>query len=197
MGSVDVPGGEPAFGRSDPEPEEDEPRRKPRVVVRADLLPGLSVFSLLALLGLPLGWVWSRLAPAQESVMTADGELVPVLVESYHEFDGLAIFLLLGLSAGVLVAAALWLLRGRRGPVLLLAAVLGSVLAGWLGTRVGTSLAAGMYPLPERMEAGDLVEVAPRIDTPAALVTQPLAVALVYGLLASWNGLDDLGRRRG
>ncbi|SDQ42151.1 DUF2567 domain-containing protein [Actinopolyspora saharensis] len=175
---------------------EGEPRRKPGVVVKADLLPALSVLCLVGLLGFPLGWIWARLAPPQESTLSADGELVPVLVESYHEFDGLAIFLLVSLSAGVLTAAALWLLRGRRGPVLLIAAVAGSVLAGWLGTRMGTSIVAGMYPMPQQVSPGDVVEVAPGIDTPAAWLTQPLAVAFVYGLLASWNGLDGLGRHR-
>ncbi|SDP44116.1 Protein of unknown function [Actinopolyspora xinjiangensis] len=182
--------------RSSPEWERScSPR--PGVVIGADLLPSLSVLSLVALLGFPLGWIWARLAPPRESTMTREGELVPVLVESYHRFDGLAVFLLLSAACGVLVAAAVWQLRGRRGPVLLVATVLGSLLAAWLGMRLGTSFAAGMYPVPESLRPGELVEVAPRLDTPTGLLGQPLTVALTYGLIASWNGLDDLGRRRG
>ncbi|SDK07646.1 Protein of unknown function [Actinopolyspora mzabensis] len=170
---------------------------RPGVVFGADLLPALSVLSLVTLLGFPLGWIWARLAPPQESTMTRDGELVPVLVESYHGFDGLAVFLLLSSACGVLVAAAVWQLRGRRGPVLLVATALGSLLSAWLGMRLGTSFAAGMYPVPDTLRPGDLVTVAPRLGTWVALLGQPLTGALTYGLLVSWNGLDDLGRRRG
>ncbi|MGJ7906092.1 DUF2567 domain-containing protein [Actinopolyspora sp. H202] len=171
--------------------------QRPGVVFGADLLPALSVLSLVTLLGFPLGWIWARLAPPRESTMTPEGELVPVLVESYHEFDGLAVFLLLSSACGVLVAAVVWQLRGRRGPVLLVATVLGSLLSAWLGMRLGTSFAAGMYPVPNTLRPGDLVAVAPRLDTWVGLLGQPMTVALTYGLVASWNGLDDLGRRRG
>ncbi|GGI75415.1 hypothetical protein GCM10011581_10600 [Saccharopolyspora subtropica] len=167
----------------------------PRVVVRADLLPAVSVVSLLALLGLPIGWVWSRLAPPQQSVLGENGKLTPLLVESYHEFDAIAIFVLLGFAAGLLTSAVLWLVRGRRGPVLLLAGVLGSLLASWLGVRTGASLAAGLYAMPPQAKPGDLIAVAPQVRTYWVLLAQPLAVALGYGIAASWNGLDDLGRR--
>lgn len=169
---------------------------KPRVVIKADLLPALSALSLVAVLGVPVGWLWSRLAPSQQNTVSSDGELIPVLVESYHRFDGLALYMLLSAGAGVLTAAVLWSVRGRRGPVLLLAAVLGSVIAAWLGTRMGTSFAGNLYPAPQAPRPGDPVETAPRLDTLAAVLVQPLALALVYGLAASWNGLDDLGRRR-
>lgn len=168
----------------------------PRVVVKADILPAVSALSTVALLGLPLGWVWSRLALPKESVITESGDLVPLmLVESYHEFDGLGLFLLLSFAMGVLVAAGLWMLRERRGPVMLLAGVLGSLVAAWLGMRTGTSLAAGLYPAPARPEVGGLVSVAPELSQQWAVLAAPLAVALAYGLATAWNGMDDLGRR--
>jgi uncharacterized protein DUF2567 len=169
---------------------------RPRVVVKADLLSAVSVLSLVALLGLPIGWVWSRLAPPQQSVLGEQGALTPLLVESYHEFDAVAIFALLAFAAGLLTAAALWLLRGRRGPVLLLAGVLGSLVASWLAIQTGASLAAGLYAMPPHPRVGDLIAIAPDIGTRWVLLAQPLAVALGYGVAASWNGLDDLGRRR-
>jgi hypothetical protein len=167
----------------------------PRVVVKADLLPAVSAASFLSLLGLPLGWVWSRLAPPQESVLGPRGAPTPLLVESSHEFDAIGIFVLLGFALGVLTAAVLWLVRGRRGPVFLLAGVLGSLVASWLGMRVGVSFAAGLHAMPPNPKPGDIVEVAPDITTVWAVVAQPLGMALAYGLAASWNGLDDLGRR--
>lgn len=170
-------------------------REVPRVVVRADLLPALSAFSVVAALGLPLGWVWARLAPPQESALTEGAGLAPLLVESYHEFDGLAIFMLLGFGLGAVTAVVLWMIRSRRGPVILVAGVLGSALAAWLGMRAGASFAAGMHPMPPSIRNGQLVDVAPEVPTLWAMIAQPLAVALIYGLAASWNGFDDLGRR--
>lgn len=169
--------------------------QNPKVVIKADLLPALSALSLVALLGLPLGWVWSRLAPPQDSMIDSSGQTVPVLVESFHRFDALAIFMLLSAATGILTGAALWMVRGRRGPVVLIAAILGSAVAAWLGMRVGSGFAAGLYPMPTSPQVGEVFKVAPEVDAPAALLCQPLAVALVYGLAASWNGLDDLGRR--
>ena len=177
-------------------PEFRHTRVVPRVVVRADLLPAVSALSLVALVGLPVGWIWSRLAPPESGVLSPSGELLPQLVlESYHRFDALGIFLLLNFAAGLLVAAGLWMLRGRRGPVFLIAGALGALVAAWLAAQMGESFAAGLYPLPPQAKAGDVVTAAPEVDTLWAVVAQPLALALGYGLAASWNGLDDLGRR--
>lgn len=176
---------------------EDAPRRDvPRPVVKADLLPAVSTLSLIALLGLPLGWAWSRLAPPKQTAVTGDGHLSSVLVESYHEFDALGVFLLLSFGIGVVTAVALWMRRNRRGPVFLLAGVLGSALAAWLGTTLGTGFAQALYPVGNPPPGGGLVTVPPEVATPWVVLAQPLAVALVYGLAASWNGFDDLGRRR-
>lgn len=168
---------------------------RPKVVVKADLLPAISAVSLIALLGLPLGWVWSRLAPPQESVLGQGGSVTPLLVESYHEFDGIAIFTLLAFAAGLLTAAVLWRMRGRRGPVLLIGGVLGALVASWLGIQMGGSFAAGLYPMPPSPQLGDLITMAPEITTKWVLVAMPLALALGYGIATSWNGFDDLGRR--
>lgn len=168
---------------------------RPKVVVKADLLPAISAVSLIALLGLPVGWVWSRLAPPQESVLGQGGSVTPLLVESYHEFDGIAIFTLLAFAAGLLTAAVLWRMRGRRGPVLLIGGVLGALVASWLGIQMGGSFAAGLYPMPPSPQLGDLITMAPEITTKWVLVAMPLALALGYGIATSWNGFDDLGRR--
>lgn len=169
----------------------------PRVVVKADLLPAVSAVSLISLLGLPIGWVWSRLAPPQESVLGLQGRLTPLLVEAYHGFDAIAIFALIAFAAGLLTSSVLWLVRRRRGPVLLIAGALGSVVASWLGVQLGASFAGGLYAMPANPQLGDLITVAPEVGTYWVLLVQPLAVALGYGLAASWNGLDDLGRRLG
>jgi hypothetical protein len=170
--------------------------RPSRVVVRADLLPAFSVASLISLVGLPVGWLWALLAPPQRMrVVTRDGRLVPLTAESWHRFDGLAIFLLLGLVTGLLIGVVVWLLRARRGPVMLLGTVLGSLLSAWLAMRMGVAFAEGRYPVPDPLELGEVVELAPVLETAWALVAQPLTAAFAYGTLAAWNARDDLGRR--
>lgn len=172
-------------------------REPPKVVVKADLLPALSVLSTIGLIGVPVGWLWARLAPPQRAVVLDDGKPAALDIETWHSFDALVIFMLLSLAAGVFVGALVWLLRERRGPVVMIAAVLGSVLAAWLATLMGASFAAGRYEITGALKVGDVVELAPELRSSWVLLAQPLAVALTYGVLAAWNGRDDLGRRLG
>lgn len=169
----------------------------PRVVVKRDLLPAISVVSTVALLGLAVGWLWSRLAPPQRKVITQDGQAASLTDESYHRFDALVVFMLLCLAAGIVTGVAIWYLRERRGPVIMLAAVAGSALGGWLAQSVGRSWADGRWPVPQSVKALDIVPVAPVIESAWGLLLWPLATALAYGVLAAMNGMDDLGRRLG
>lgn len=173
------------------------PRQPPRVIVKADLLPAISVLSLIGLIGIPLGWIWSRLAPP-ERVRVFDGnQLIPLQLESWHRFDDIAIFGMLGLGAGIVTGAVLWLLRERRGPVIMIAAALGGLLAGWLAVTMGGAFANSLYTVATAPKVGDVIDKAPRLESGWVIVLQPLATAIVYGLLAGWNGRDDLGRRLG
>ncbi|PXY24601.1 hypothetical protein BA062_29790 [Prauserella flavalba] len=166
------------------------------MIVKADLLPAVSVLSMVGLLGIPLGWIWSLLAPPQRMrVVSADTDPVPLQLESWHRFDDLAIFVLMGLFTGLIVGVAVWFLRERRGPVVLLAAVAGSLLAAWLGARMGVAFAEGRYALPNPPAVGDIIEKAPVLESGWTLLAQPLTTAIAYGLLATWNSRDDLGRR--
>ncbi|HJQ45161.1 MAG TPA: DUF2567 domain-containing protein [Amycolatopsis sp.] len=173
------------------------PRPRPRVVVKADLLPAVSVLSLIGLVGIPLGWIWSRLASSERMRVLDGNQLVPLQLESWHRFDDLAIFGMLGAGVGVVTGVAVWLMRERRGPVIMIAAVLGGLLAGWLGVTMGEAFANGLYAITTTPKLGDVVEKAPRIESEWVIVLQPLATAVVYGLLAGWNGREDLGRRLG
>lgn len=170
---------------------------RPRVVIKADLLPTISVLSLVALLGLPLGWVWSRLAPSTRMRILPGGERAPLPMESWHRFTDLAVFMLLGLAAGIVVGVAVWLLRARRGPVMLLGLVAGSALSAVFAMRMGTAFANSLYAVGEAPAVGDVVSEAPELSTAWILLAQPLAAAFSYGILAVWNGRDDLGRRLG
>lgn len=174
------------------------PRERPRVVVKADLLPSVSVLSMVALIGIPVGWLWAHLAPPQRVLVREDGTLEPLQLESWHRFDDLVIFGLLGLGAGVFVGGLVWLLRERRGPVIMIAAMLGSLLAAWLTALMGEGMfASGLYEITAPPKVGDVVEMAPMLASRWILVVQPMFTALTYGLLAAWNGSADLGRRLG
>ncbi|MBM7775751.1 hypothetical protein JOD54_005955 [Actinokineospora baliensis] len=179
-----------------PYPVPPDQRRAP-VAVKRDLLPAVSVLSTISLLGLAVGFLWSRLAPGLLVQIVEDGTPAALRTESYHRFDDLVLFMLLGLAAGIVTGAALWLVRERRGPVLLVAGVLGSVLAAWLAYQVGLSWAQGRFELPGAPKVGDVLTLAPRLESAWAILAWPLGTALSYGLAAAWNGSDDLGRRLG
>jgi hypothetical protein len=172
------------------------PRERAKVVVKADLLPALSVLSTVSLLGLPLGWLWSILAPPQRMrVISTTESPVPLELESWHRFDDLIIYVLLSFGAGLVVGAVVWLLRQRRGPVILFAAVAGSALSAWLGTLLATAFANGRYEITTPPALGDVVTQAPQISSLWVLLAQPFAAALVYGFFTLRSGQDDLGRR--
>ena len=171
--------------------------RRPRVVIRADLLPAVSIASLVSLLGLPLGWIWSRMAPPERLGVASNGQYLWLTDEDYHRFDDLAVFVLLALGTGLLVGAAVWLLRERRGPTVLLAAVLGALIAGYLAMKTGVSFAGGHYPVPSSLSAGQLFDKAPVLESGWSIVAVPLGTVLVYGMMSAWSGTPDLGRRLG
>jgi Protein of unknown function (DUF2567) len=173
------------------------PRQRTGAFHRGDLLDAVIVLSAVALVGIPLAWLWSSLAPPQVSVLQADGVLGALPPESQHRFDDLALFVLLGTAVGVLSGAAAWLLRQRRGPLALLGLAAGSLLAAWLAMRIGLSFADGRYADAIRTARPDsVVRAGPRLESAWALIAQPLAAVLTYGVAAATNSLDDLGSGR-
>lgn len=160
----------------------------------AELAPALSVLGAVALLGLPLGALWSWLAPpefvARSPNALTPGGVLPFVGQSEHRFDDMATFLLLGLAAGVLTGAALWQFRRRRGPLVLLAAVLGSLIAAWLAMRVGLWVVAAGYP--DLASTGAPFPRPPVLQSSWVLVGQPFGVAVTYSITTAWNRRDDL-----
>ncbi|MGH3872772.1 MAG: DUF2567 domain-containing protein [Pseudonocardiaceae bacterium] len=178
-----------AIQRASAAPELPAPVR-PGVTVAAALL----VLCAVAALALPLGWLWSRLAPPELVARSARGSggVLPIAGQSEHRFDDMATFLLLGLAAGVLTGAALWLLRRWRGPVVLLAAMLGSLVAAWLAMRFGLWLAAGRYP--DLASSGVAFPRAPVLESGWVVIAQPFGLAVTYSITTACNGADDLRR---
>jgi hypothetical protein len=172
--------------------------RRAKVVVLADLLPAVVVFGALTVLSFPLAFLWSRIAPPERvRIVASDGTQGPLELESWHRFDDLAVFGFLTLGLGIVVGVVVWLLRERRGPVVFLAAVLGVALASALAMLLGVAWANSHYAVTSPPVLGSVIELAPRLESAWVLLTGPFGVALVYSLLATWNGRDDLGRRLG
>jgi hypothetical protein len=148
-----------------------------------------------AVLSLPLGALWSWLAPTEFVMRSAraatPGGVLPFVGQTEHRFDDMATFVLLGLAAGVLTGAALWLLRRWRGPLVLLAAVLGSLIAAWLAMRFGLWLAVGRYP--NLASTGAPFPRPPVLESGWVIIGQPFGVAVTYCITTAWNGTDDLG----
>lgn len=173
------------------------PRPVPRVVVKADLLPALSMASLISLLGVPVAFFWSLLAPPIQRQVVNNGRTPALPGESNHSFDALAVFLLLTVVLGAITGAVVWLMRRRRGPVVMIGATVGSAAAAWLAWLMTSAFTGFWYTVPTSVQLGDVYTVAPTAPHPIAILAQPLAFVLVYGAAAAWNGLDDLGRRLG
>ncbi|HKS52823.1 MAG TPA: DUF2567 domain-containing protein [Pseudonocardiaceae bacterium] len=161
----------------------------PGAVVRADVRPALTVLGVVALLGVPLGLLWSWLAPpefvARSPRALTPGGVLPFIGQSDHRFDDMATFLLFGLAAGVLTGAALWLYRRQRGPLIVLAGVLGSLIAAWLAMHLGLGVVAARYP--DLASTGAPYPRPPVLESSWVIIAQPFGMAVSYCIGASWS----------
>ncbi|MFF0153205.1 DUF2567 domain-containing protein [Micromonospora sp. NPDC005203] len=174
----------------------DEPRRPLRATVTV-----LGTVLALAVLGVPFGLLWAVLAPDTPVVKTVEGAIyADPQPEQPIAADGW--FSLLGLGFGLLVALALWfVLRRRRGPVGLLAAVLGALVAApvaWqVGRRVGlatfdrllaTAPAGQAFTKPADLRAGGVDWLLGVLPVPHGNLLLPaFGAAIMYTLLAGWS----------
>ncbi|MGC4788937.1 DUF2567 domain-containing protein [Micromonospora sp. DT178] len=186
-----------------PPAEPDLPRGR---AVRLALLAVLAS----SVLGVPLGLLWAALAPDTPVLKVADGAIyAEPQPEQPIAADGW--FSLLGLGFGVLAALALWfLLRRVRGPVGLLAAVLGAfgaALVAWqVGRRTGLAdyerLLAGApvgqaFEKPADLRAGGIEWVLGVLPVPHGNLLLPaFGAAVTYTLLAGWSRWPSLRPER-
>ncbi|MEV4720205.1 DUF2567 domain-containing protein [Micromonospora noduli] len=174
----------------------DEPRRPLRALATV-----LGAVLALAALGVPLGLLWAALAPDTPVLKTAEGAIyAEPQPEQPIAADGW--FSLLGLAFGLLVALTLWfVLRRRRGPVGLLAAVLGTLAAApvaWqVGRRIGlgtfdrllaTAPAGQSFSKPADLRAGGVDWLLGVLPVPHGNLLLPaFGAAVMYTLLAGWS----------
>ncbi|GAB3515561.1 DUF2567 domain-containing protein [Phytohabitans suffuscus] len=179
-----------------------EPRRKgwPAPLV------GLVVALALAVLGAPLGWLWSVLAPGVPLVKTEGGaRLTDPQPEEFVAADGW--FTLLGLGFGLLAAIVVWAaVRRHRGPFVLLGVAVGTVGAALVAWWLGDLLVQGDFdellasappgtPLsrPPELRAGGFEWLWGVIPTLRGDVLLPAFSAVVaYTLLAGWSRYPSL-----
>jgi hypothetical protein len=74
--------------------------------------------------------------------------------------------------------------------VLLVAAVLGSVIAAWLAMITGLWLVAASYP--DLASTGAPFPRAPVLESAWILVGQPFGVAVAFCITTAWNRSEDL-----
>ncbi|MEU8113340.1 DUF2567 domain-containing protein [Micromonospora sp. NPDC048947] len=174
----------------------DEPRRPLRALATV-----LGTVLALAVSGVPLGLLWAALAPDTPVLKTAEGAIyAEPQPEQPIAADGW--FSLLGLAFGLLVAFALWfVLRRRRGPVGLLAAVLGTLVAApvaWqVGRRIGlatfdrllaTAPVGQAFSKPADLRAGGVDWLLGVLPVPHGNLLLPaFGAAVMYTLLAGWS----------
>lgn len=158
-----------------------------------DVLAALAVAAGVAALGVPLGWLWSVLAPRVEVVVGPLGpDLADYQTEAFIGADGT--FAGIGAGTGVLLGAAGWLLlRRRRGPLLALGLVAGALAGAWVAMRTGELVGAGSY---ERLLAaatdGDTLRRPVEVRATGVLLVQAVSAILTYVVVAGWSRHPDL-----
>ncbi|PVZ08885.1 DUF2567 domain-containing protein [Actinomycetospora cinnamomea] len=189
-------------------PGEPPAHRLSRDELRADLPAGLRYAAILVVVGLPLGALWAFLAPVVHTVALPGGGSGVPAGEADHAFDAVAIHVLLIAAFGVIAGAVAWRRRHRRGPVLLVALVVGSLAGAWVAGRIGGLLAWAASPIPVLVDPAALDRAgAPGGPVPAVLTSVPpspgpwwlalvagLAAALTYVLAAIIDGHEEMGR---
>lgn len=169
-----------------------------------EVAAGLAALAIAAAVGIPVGALWSVLAPRVEVEMTPRGpDLTDYQTEAFMGAEG--VFALLGFVAGVLLAVCVWLvLRRRRGPVVLVGLMVGSLLGAWIAWQLGRQVGLAAY-----RELFDSADVGWRFYRPpglrgagrdpgtgqwqlGVLGAQAFTAAIAYTLLAGWSRWPSL-----
>ncbi|MGQ5263065.1 DUF2567 domain-containing protein [Micromonospora sp. ZYX-F-536] len=191
----------PTAYEGSPEQNVDQPRRPLRAAATV-----LGTVLTLAVLGALLGLLWAALAPDTPVLKTAEGAIyAQPQPEQPIAADGW--FSLLGLAFGALAALVLWFaLRRWRGPVGLLAAVLGALAAApvaWqVGRRIGlatfdrlldTAPPGRAFTKPADLRAGGVDWLLGVLPVPHGNLLLPaFGAAIMYTLLAGWSRWPSL-----
>lgn len=157
-----------------------------------DLLAAGVLAVVLAATGVGTGLLWSWIGPHVPVLMTQNG---PILAEYYGEssvgqqatFGGLA------LVVGVLAGPLAYLVRRRRGPIVLIGLAAGCLAAAWISWKVGVWAGQGEYEsLLKHAAPGRRFGQPVELDARGLLFLEPLVAVLGYVLVAAWSRFPDL-----
>ena len=161
------------------------PAGLPAAPVADEVRTGLRLLVVLGLCGVPVGLLWSAVAPRPDLVRREGGlTYVDLETKDFIAADGL--LFLLGAAAGILSALVAWRLARRRPLGALLGLVAGAGLASYVAYQAGVLLEDREAVLAA---AGDPAVAAPleqalELRAWAALLGWPGAAALTFALLA-------------
>jgi hypothetical protein len=162
-----------------------------RAPTRADLRFAALVVVVLAVLGAVLGLIWMAWSPAQpKAFVYAPGKSFTYEEsESWIATDGR--FLVLTGGLGLVAAVLAWFRVRNRGPLMLLALIVGGLGGAYLTRWVGYLTGGGNY-------TGKLDTIVTHLPVslhiPGLVFVEPAIAALVYGMLVAFATHDDLGR---
>jgi hypothetical protein len=169
---------EDAWPQAYPPPEPPDPVDSPR----NRILAGAGVALVVALLGVPLAYLWSSVAPWLPAQVSGN-ELLYADPTGEQRAGAESWFVLLMLGTGLVVGLAVWYgLRRFRGSVMVAALGIGATAAGWLTWRIGHNIGAGAVLEKERHAHDGQIILLP----PALRVKSP-------GNVASWHGIPYVG----
>ncbi|MFF0547022.1 hypothetical protein ACFYTF_29710 [Nocardia thailandica] len=157
--------------------------------LRAVAIIAVAVVAVSALAGV----AWGVLAPAERLWVTKPGRAAVLTGESMHQFDGVAIFVLLGAALAALTAFAAWRVRAARGPALVVALLIASGLGAFAMNLIGDRVAGMVNPRPHDPPVGAIIALPAELGTGLALVVQPLLAGLFLLLLTALHPAEDLG----
>ncbi|WP_165449572.1 hypothetical protein [Krasilnikovia cinnamomea] len=181
----------PVGGWETPQPPPPAPRPWRRTV-SVGALTALVV----ALAGVPLGLIWTWLAPSVP-VLNAGAPGIVVNDPSPEEYiaaDGW--FAILGCAFGLVVAITAWLvLRRYRGPVLLLGVTVGALGAAVTAWAVGREVGLHAYQQWRESSApGATYAAPPDLHAFGTLLVPAFVAVIVLTLMAGWASDPDLQR---
>ena len=193
------PGAPPAYPSATAVPKQSWRPARPAGVPglrgsRDDLRAALLTVLVLALTGVGAGGLWLALAPRADYRVT-ETDVVPVhgtpSSELFMADDGVFVLILTGL--GLLAGVAVWLLRRRRGALVVTALATGMLAAGVVAWQVGELLGAG--PTEDQLDdVGRTVTTGLGLGATAALAVGPFFAVLVYLVATVLTPAEDLGR---
>lgn len=162
---------------------------------------GFGLAVVVAALGLPLGALWSAIAPHIPATMTDQG---PIYADPEGEqpVGGEGTYVFLTLGAGLVLAILAWvLLRRYRGVAVLLGLAVGGVGAGalawWFGHRIGQTTApvGTTFPAAVRLRVAHLGLWHHWLPYARGdVLFLALAAVLMYVLLAGFSAYPSLRR---